>query len=245
MPKKDEFSSYRRRKSLKPRATLSSNKNTKRTRDYEKSLTGVRSAMLKIERNRRVCLSRKKKAMMNNSKWQTYSMEEQDARLKALRDSVKAEYEAKELEAVAYWENHMSMDASQGDDATHEIGIVQDEGEDEIVFDEDEHANDEWEDLDSLMSQEEDNTDDESSKSQDEQSSKLDTFEGSEAEEEEIEPTDDKFFDDLHAREAARMEVADIACRLFGWDLGASVQQFDRIGSLEEEPIRRDHKKKG
>jgi hypothetical protein len=241
MPKKDEFSSYRRRKSLKPRAALSSNKNTKRTRDYEKSLTGVRSAMLKIERNRRVCLSRKKKAMMNNSKWQTYSIEEQDARLQALQHSVKAEYEAKELEAVAYWKNHMSMDTSQKDDAMQEIEIVQDEGEDEIVFeDKDEQANDEWEDLDSLMSQ--DDTD-ESLKSQGGKRSKLDTFDGSEAEEEEIEPINDKFFDDPHAREAARMEVADIACRLFGWDLGASVQQFDRIGSLEEEPIGGDHKK--
>lgn len=104
---------FLRRKSSKSRIERSNRSNTKRTREYEQSRVGLDAALLKIKRNRRVAICRKRAELKKQPGWTKLSADEKQQRTESALDEIRLRYDIAEEEAMAEWRTiEMEIDSN-------------------------------------------------------------------------------------------------------------------------------------
>jgi hypothetical protein len=87
------------------KAKLSQKPSTARTREWERSLIGIDSVLYKIDRNRRIAISRERKRMQTNALWASLSSSEKERREAAMIARIKAKYNKEKADLIAQQES--------------------------------------------------------------------------------------------------------------------------------------------
>jgi len=205
---------FRPRKRIK--TELSQRENTARTRQWERSLIGLDSALFKIGRNQRVAISRERKRMQEAPIWSTLASSEKSHREAAMVARITAKYQKEKEELIARENGRQNEEDGEEQDNSEEV---------ETEFETDDVGEEKGlEDNEEELGEEEVHTSE-----TDEPDSEFETDE-----EEEGVCNNEALSDDQRA--ILQSSIADLYQKAFQ-DIGKAVNQFEEWGSYDEDPI--------